>query len=117
MNYSSSTQLLNKSLDKFSLVLFFAPAIEFILLNEREKLGIYLTDENAIKEKYLNVILDKNSTIIKDFLQKMKLLNHFLLKQEINSPIRWTLVHLFILNFIRMIRCLVGSNLMNPLNL
>jgi len=59
-----------KDLDKFNLVLLFAPAIEFILLNEKEKLDTYLTGENAIKEKYINVVLDKNTTVIKRFFTK-----------------------------------------------
>lgn len=65
------------NLNKFSLILLYAPAIEFILLNDKQNLNSYLEDSEIIKEKYLNVILDKNKTIIKRLLAKDETVESF----------------------------------------
>ena len=79
----NKTQLLlfhkefESNLNKFNLILLYAPAIEFILSNEKQNLNSYLDDSEIIKDKYLNVILDKNKTIIKRLLAKDETVESF----------------------------------------
>ncbi len=59
-----------KEIEKFNSLLLFAPAIEYIIMNEKEELEPVLTNTEALREKYLDVIQKKNPTILKRLLEK-----------------------------------------------
>ncbi len=58
-----------KEIEKFNRLLLFAPAFEYVIMNEKEELETVLSNNELLKEKYIKVILEKNSTILKRFLE------------------------------------------------
>ncbi len=59
-----------KEIEKFNHLLLFAPAFEYVIMNEKEELETVLINTEALSEKYLNVIQKKNPTILKRLLEK-----------------------------------------------
>ncbi|MDD2634930.1 MAG: hypothetical protein PHW82_05465 [Bacteroidales bacterium] len=59
-----------KDIEKFNQLLLMAPAFEYIIMNENEKLETVLSNPELLKEKYLKVIEKKNTTILKRLLLK-----------------------------------------------
>lgn len=59
-----------KEIEKFNQLLLYAPAFEYVITNEKEELETVLTNTEALREKYLNVIRKKNPNILKRLLEK-----------------------------------------------
>jgi hypothetical protein len=59
-----------KEIEKFNQLLLFAPAFEYVIMNEKEELETTLTNTETLRDKYLNVIQKKDPTIIKRLLEK-----------------------------------------------
>lgn len=59
-----------KEIEKFNHLLLYAPAFEYVIMNEKEELEIVLTNTETLREKYLDVIQKKNPTILKRLLEK-----------------------------------------------
>lgn len=59
-----------RGIEKFNQLLLFAPAFEYVIMNEKEELETTLTNTEALRDKYLSVIQKKNPTILKRLLEK-----------------------------------------------
>ncbi|HQN94329.1 MAG TPA: hypothetical protein PLQ09_09415, partial [Prolixibacteraceae bacterium] len=59
-----------KEIETINQLLLFAPAFEYVLMNEKEELRTIRTSPETLREKYLDVIQKKNPTILKRLLEK-----------------------------------------------
>jgi hypothetical protein len=66
-----------KEIEKFNQLLRFAPAFEFIILNEKEEVEAVQKNIETLKEKYLNVIREKNAYILKRLVEKDETIDNF----------------------------------------
>ncbi|MDD2286565.1 MAG: hypothetical protein PHQ11_14340, partial [Paludibacter sp.] len=59
-----------KEIEKFNQLLLYAPAFEYIIFNEKEKLKDILTNQEELRDKYLDVIKRNNLSTLKRLLEK-----------------------------------------------
>lgn len=65
----------SKELVKFNNLLLYAPAIEFILVNEKDNFKSLIENEEMLREKQIQINLQKHSSKLKDFAKDEKLGN------------------------------------------
>lgn len=59
-----------KEIEKFNQLILYAPAFEYVIFNEKEKLKDVLANQDALQDKYLDVIKRNNLSTLKRLLEK-----------------------------------------------